>query len=89
MWIMLLGLALFLGIHLVPVFPNMRAGLVQRLGANRYRGIFSIFSAIGLALIIIGYRLRPFRPGCRRRCAQRCSFFHRNESRTSFHRLHE
>jgi|SRR6476620_8056776 uncharacterized membrane protein len=59
MWIMILGLALFLGIHLVPVFPNMRARLVQRLGANRYRGIVSIFSAIGFALIIIGYRLRP------------------------------
>ena len=59
MWIMLLGLALFLGIHLVPVFPNMRASLLQRLGANRYRGIFSIFSAIGFALIIIGYLLRP------------------------------
>jgi uncharacterized membrane protein len=61
MWIMILGLILFLGIHLVPVFPNLRESLAQRLGDRGYRGVFSIISAIGLVLIVVGYSIRPER----------------------------
>jgi uncharacterized membrane protein len=61
MWIMILGLVLFLGIHLLPVFPALRNRLVARLGAKRYRDLFSIVAAVGLVLIIAGYWMRPER----------------------------
>jgi uncharacterized membrane protein len=61
MWIMIVGLVLFLGIHLVPVVPRARDRLVVRLGDRRYRGVFSIVAAVGLLLIIAGYWMRPER----------------------------
>jgi uncharacterized membrane protein len=61
------GLVLFLGIHLVPAVPAVRSGLVARWGDQRYKGIFSLASALGLALIVAGYayagdRVRVFDP---------------------------
>lgn len=61
MWIMIVGLVLFLGIHLVPVVPALRNRLLLRLGDKRYKGMFSIIAAIGLVLIIAGYWMRPER----------------------------
>jgi uncharacterized membrane protein len=61
MWIMIVGLVLFLGIHLVPVVPPLRDGLIVRMGDNRYKAVFSIIAAFGLVLIIAGYWLRPDR----------------------------
>ena len=61
MWIMVAGLVLFLGIHLVPVLPAVRNQLVLRLGDKRYRAVFSIVAAIGLVLIVAGYWMRPDR----------------------------
>ncbi len=49
------GLVLFLGVHLVPVFPPGRAGLVARHGDRRYRAAFSAIAGIGLALIVVGF----------------------------------
>jgi uncharacterized membrane protein len=49
------GLALFIIVHLVPTLPSVRAGLVERLGAGIYRGLFSIASIAGLVLIVLGY----------------------------------
>ena len=53
------GLVLFLGIHFVPAFPALRARLSRRLGEQRYKGLFSLASAAGLALIVIGYMHTP------------------------------
>lgn len=53
------GLVLFLGIHFVPAFPALRARLSTRLGAQRYKGLFALVSAAGLALIVIGYMRSP------------------------------
>jgi uncharacterized membrane protein len=61
MWIMIVGLVLFLGIHLVPVVPRVRNRLVLQMGDRRYRGMFSIVAAVGLVLIIAGYWMRPDR----------------------------
>jgi uncharacterized membrane protein len=55
------GLVLFLGIHLVPMAPGLRARLLERYGDRRYRAIFSLFAASGLVLIIVGWHLRPER----------------------------
>jgi uncharacterized membrane protein len=53
--ILVAGLILFLGLHLLPALPALRAALVGRLGEGRYKGLFSLLSFIGLALIIGGY----------------------------------
>lgn len=59
MTILLLGLAVFLGIHLVPVLPAVRAACVARLGDKRYKGLFSVVAGVGLALIVVGYAYAP------------------------------
>ena len=59
MAILVLGLALFLGIHLLPVLPALRTRLLARLGEGPYKGLFSIVSAAGLTLIIGGWWMRP------------------------------
>ncbi len=55
MIIMLLGLAVFVGIHLVPAMPATRARLTGKLGENAYKGIFSVIALIGLILIVYGF----------------------------------
>jgi len=57
MTVMIVGLALFLGIHLLPVLRPARDALRGSLGEARYKGAFSIVSAIGLVLIPVGYWL--------------------------------
>ena len=51
-----LGLVLFLGIHLLPVVPSLRAATAARMGDKPYRGAFALVSLAGLVLIVIGYR---------------------------------
>jgi uncharacterized membrane protein len=63
MLLLALGLLLFLAIHLVPTAPAVRAGLVDRLGENAYKGVFSVLSLIGLAIIIYGYHKLQVNPG--------------------------
>jgi uncharacterized membrane protein len=60
--ILIAGLVLFLGIHLVPALPAVRNLLFEALGENKYKGLFSIVSAIGLALIVVGYARAPGEP---------------------------
>ena len=57
MTILVAGLVLVLGIHLVPALPPARAALATTWGENRYKGAFSLISALGLVLIIAGYAL--------------------------------
>ena len=52
---MILGLALFFLTHLLPAFPAVRVGLVTRWGEQRYKGLFSLLSGVGLILIVAGY----------------------------------
>jgi len=59
MMMLVSGLVLFLGIHLVPTLPGMRNRLLERYGDKRYKGVFSLVSAIGLVLIVIGYARAP------------------------------
>jgi uncharacterized membrane protein len=61
------GLAIFLGVHLLPALPRIRQALLERLGEQRYKSVFSVVSALGLALIVAGYvasddRSRVFAP---------------------------
>lgn len=60
MWVLILGLALFLGIHLTTALPRKRHKLVRQFGENKYKLLFSIFALAGLVLIVIGYAMaRP------------------------------
>jgi uncharacterized membrane protein len=61
------GLVLFLGIHLLPVASGARASLLAQLGEKRYKTVFALVSAVGLVLIVAGYahsddRTRVFAP---------------------------
>lgn len=63
MLFLICGLVLFLGCHSLRIGPaSLRDGLLQRLGAGGFKGLYSIVSLIGFALIIWGYgqaRLTP------------------------------
>lgn len=52
---LILGLIVFLGVHALPMRPALRAGLIERFGAGAYKGAFSVISAVGFVLIILGY----------------------------------
>lgn len=54
---LLAGLVLFALVHLVPALAKgFRANLIERLGENGYKGIFSLLLMAGLALIVFGWR---------------------------------
>ena len=53
------GLVLFLGIHLVPAFPPLRAALAARVGEATYKTTFSAVSGVGLVLIVLGFSWAP------------------------------
>ncbi|MET0568046.1 MAG: NnrU family protein [Hyphomicrobiaceae bacterium] len=60
---LVMGLALFIGIHLVTTQPDLRQGLAQRMGAGAYKGLYSLLSFVGLALIVLGYHKVQLAPG--------------------------
>ena len=59
MTLLTLGLALFIGVHLVTTMTDLRATLIERLGEGAYKGLYSLVSAAGLALIVMGYARAP------------------------------
>jgi uncharacterized membrane protein len=52
---LIVGLIIFLGAHLLPTVPDVRAALRDRLGEGTYKAAFSILSLIGFVVIIFGY----------------------------------
>jgi uncharacterized membrane protein len=63
MLLLIIGIVVFLGIHLVPTSPELRNGLIQRFGANAYKVAFAVVSFAGLALIVYGYHKLQVNPG--------------------------
>ena len=58
MAVLIIGLALFLGIHAISIAaPGLRAQLVGSMGANRWRGVYSLVSGLGFGLILYGFHL--------------------------------
>nr|WP_249159252.1 NnrU family protein [Bradyrhizobium tropiciagri] len=55
MLVLILGLVLFLGVHVVTSLRDLRAGLVKSMGEGPYKIVYSLASFAGLALIIWGY----------------------------------
>jgi len=54
MQILQIGLALFIGVHLVALVAPLKSSLQNMLGAKGYKGVFSLLSLIGFGLIIWG-----------------------------------
>ena len=53
--VMIVGLVLFLGVHLVSTQRDRRAALIARLGEGGYKAAYSLVSLAGLALIVWGF----------------------------------
>lgn len=51
------GLIFFLGVHLIPAIPSLRASAIEQWGERRYKGTFALVSAVGLVMIIIGFAI--------------------------------
>ena len=63
MLLLLLGLALFLGIHAVAIVaPAWRAQQVARLGAGRWKGVYALIAGVGLVLLVVGYGMARREP---------------------------
>ena len=64
MFLLIVGLVLFLGIHSVRILaPDWRSAQIERLGEGMWKGLYSLVSLVGLALVIWGYtRAWPLAP---------------------------
>lgn len=62
MSLLVLGLLIFVGIHLMPTSVSIRHNLIARFGAVGYKAGFSMASFIGLVLLIIGKANAGFVP---------------------------
>ncbi len=53
--LLIAGMLLLIGIHLLPSFPALRQRLVNLLGMIAYQAGFALIALVGLLLIVIGY----------------------------------
>ncbi len=57
MLLMIVGLALFAGIHLIPsLAPGLKTSWRDRMGEGGYKGTFSLLLLAGLVCIVLGWR---------------------------------
>lgn len=54
MIMLILGLVIFIGIHLVPTCPSTRGNFAARFGEGPYKGLFSLIALAGLIMIVYG-----------------------------------
>ena len=63
MWILIIGLILFLGVHSSRIFAEKsRTRFIAHRGNNTWKGIYSLVSLVGFGLLIYGYRLASQQP---------------------------
>jgi uncharacterized membrane protein len=56
MTMMVVGLILFLGTHLLRVVaPDFRAGMIARLGEPGWKAAYSVVSLVGFVMLVVGY----------------------------------
>jgi uncharacterized membrane protein len=55
--IMIVGLVVFIGMHLVSTMRDRRAALIARIGEGPYKGLYSLVSIAGVVLIGWGFGL--------------------------------
>ncbi|MCG7980300.1 MAG: NnrU family protein [Candidatus Thiodiazotropha endolucinida] len=57
MTLLLIGLTLWAGVHLFPsLLPQVRDGLIKRIGDGPYQGLFALLILTGVVLIVFGWR---------------------------------
>lgn len=60
MSLLIVGVMLWSLVHLVPaIAPSFRQGLIDKLGAGPYRGLFAAMIVSALVLIVVGWRSTP------------------------------
>ena len=59
MTILIIGIIVFFGIHLIPIFA-LKERLIDKCGRLPYMGVFSVVAGLGLAFIIYGKASAPF-----------------------------
>lgn len=56
---LVIGLILFFVVHVIPLKPQLRRRIVDRIGVAAYKGLFSLLSLIGFYFIISGKAQAP------------------------------
>jgi uncharacterized membrane protein len=59
MTLLIVGIAVFLGVHLLPTMGGVREKLIERLGENGYKALFSLLSLAGFVLLVWGFAKAP------------------------------
>ena len=60
MGLLIIGVLLWIVVHLMPaIAPSLKESLIGGMGANPYRGVFSLLIFSSLALIVFGWRSTP------------------------------
>ena len=59
MTLLIVGIVVFLGLHLLPTLSGLRETLVGRLGENGYKALFSLLSTAGFVLLVYGFARAP------------------------------
>ncbi|TAL85281.1 MAG: NnrU family protein [Rhodanobacter sp.] len=63
MWVLILGLVVFLGLHSLRIFADdWRSRQLARLGVKRWKGLYALVALIGLVLICWGFVLARQHP---------------------------
>ena len=60
MTLLVLGLCIFIAIHLFPALQTQRTELISNFGELKYKGVFALVSLASFALILIGKANAPF-----------------------------
>ncbi len=59
MTLLVIGMAVFIAVHLIPTAPTLRRGLIDAFGAKAYQGFFAVASLAGFVLLIWGMVRAP------------------------------
>jgi uncharacterized membrane protein len=59
MTLLIVGIVVILGLHLLPTLSDVRARAVGRLGENGYKALFSLLSIAGFVLLVYGFATAP------------------------------
>ena len=59
MALLIIGIVVFLGIHLLPTCQGARERLIEKLGENGYKAFFSVASILGFILLVYGFATAP------------------------------
>lgn len=62
MGLLVSGILVFVILHLIPVFPDIRSQLIRKLKPAIYKLVFSLFSLLSMVLIVSGLKASPFVP---------------------------